>query len=117
MAYSQSPIFERKWREVGWRREGRALARKLSWWVDRFAVEMDLPVFYVIPGVTVRTIAMVLHFFIKAHALPRPCLGTPVFFRSMHQRLHWSLVQITTGYAADVSIGDFVWCPRYASVS
>lgn len=92
MADSRSPIFKWKWREMGWRRAGRALVRKLSWQLGRFTVQMDLPVFYVIPGLTVRTIAMVLYFFTKPNPLPRPCLGTPVFFRSMHQRLHGCLV-------------------------
>lgn len=86
------------------------MVRKLSWRLDRFTVQMDLPVFYIIPGLTVRTIAMVLHFFIKPNPFPRPCLGTPVFFRSMHQRLHGRLVRVATGGAADVSIGNFVWC-------
>lgn len=112
VAYSQFPIFEWKRREVGRRREGRASVRKLSWRVDGFAVQMDLPVFYVIPGVTVRTIAMVLHFFIKPNSFPRPCLRTPVFVRSVYQRLHRSLVRVTTGYAADVSIWNFVRCAR-----
>lgn len=73
--------------------------------------------FYVIPGVTVGTIAMVLHFFIKPNSLPRPCLGTPVFVRSVHQGRPRSLVQGTSGDAADVSIGNFARCPGEASVS
>ena len=78
---------------------------------------MDLPVLYVIPGVTVRTVAMVLDFFIKPYSLPRPSLGAPVFFGSVHQRLPGSLVQVTAGFAVDVSVGDFGWCPREASIS
>ena len=101
---------------MGWRRAGRALLRTLSWWLDRFTVQMDLPVFYVIPGVAVRTIAMVLNFFIKPNPLPRPCLGTPVFFRSVHQRLQGNLVRVVTGCAANVSIGNFVRCSGKASV-
>lgn len=78
---------------------------------------MDLPVFYVIPGVTVGTIAMVLYFFIKPNSFPRPCLEAPVFFRSVLQRPSGSLVQGTSGYAADVSIWNFVGCPGKASIS
>lgn len=102
---------------MGRRRERGAWVRKLSRWVDRFAVQVYLPVFYVIPGVTVGTVAMVLHFFIKPNSFPRSCLGTPVFFRSVHQRLRWSLVQGTGGDAVDVSVGNLVRCAWQASVS
>lgn len=92
-----------------WRREGRPLVRDLSRRMDWFTVHLDLPILYVIPGLTVRTIAMVLYFFIEPYSFPRrPYLGTSVLFRSGHQRLHWGLVQVTIGYATDVSIWNFV---------
>lgn len=86
--------------------------RELSRWMDWFTVQMDLPIFYVMPGLTVRTVAMVLYFFVEPHSFPRPCLGTPVLFRSVYQSLHWSLVQVTIGYAAEVSIWNFVGSAR-----
>lgn len=102
---------------MGWRREGRAVVQALPWQVDRLAVGVDLPVFYTVPGVTVRAVAVVLHFLIKPDTFPRPCLGTPVFVRSVRQRLPGGLVQVTGGYAADISIWNSVGSPWQASVS
>lgn len=91
--------------------------RKLPRRLDGLTVQMHLPVFHVVPGLAVRTVAMVLHFLIKPDPFPRrPCLGTPVFFRSMHQRLHGRLVLVAAGCAADVSIGDFVRCSWQATI-
>lgn len=70
------------------------------------AVQVHLPVFDVIPNVTVGAVAVVLHFFTEPYPLPCSRLGTPLFLRSVHQRLHHDFLQITVRYTAHISVRD-----------
>lgn len=67
---------------------------------------MHLPVFDVIPNVTVGAVAMVLHFFTEPYPLPGSRLSTPLFLSPVHQGLHHDLLQVGVGYAAHISIGN-----------
>lgn len=58
--------------------------RQLSHKTGRLTVQVHLPVFNVIPNITVWAITVVLHFFIKSHPFPCSWLRTPLFLRSMH---------------------------------
>lgn len=71
-------------------------------------MQVHLPVFNVIPNITVRAVAMVLYFFTKSYPFPRSRLRTPLFLRSVHQRLHRNFLQVTVRYTAYVSIWDTV---------
>lgn len=99
-------------------RERRAWRWRLARTMARFTVEVRLPALDVVTGVTVWAVAVVLHFLTKAHTLPWPCLlWTSVLLGSMHQRRPWSLVQGFAGWAAEVSIGDFVGGSLQASIA
>lgn len=81
---------------------------QLSCNMDRLTVQVHLPVFNVIPNITVRAIAVVLHFFTKSYPFSCSWLRTSLFLRSVHQRLHCNFVQITVCYTAHVSVWDAV---------
>lgn len=65
---------------------------------DRFTMQVHLPVFNVIPNITVGTIAVVLHFLAKSYPLPRSRLRTPLLLRSVHQRGHCGFLHTTVWY-------------------
>lgn len=69
-------------------------------------MQVHLPVFDVVPNVTVGAIAVVLHLLTEPNALPRPGLGTPLLLSSVHQRLHHHLLQAAVRYTAHISIRD-----------
>lgn len=116
--YTQPSIFQRKWRQRRWwRRQRWALVRQLSHNTGRLTVQVHLPVFNVIPNITVGTIAVVLHFFTKSYPFPCSRLRTPLFLRSVHQRLHGSFLQITVRYTACISIWDAVGPNRQGPIS
>lgn len=79
---------------------------QLSHSTGRVAVQVHLPVFNVIPNITIRAIAVILHFFTKSYSFPCSRLRTPLFLRSVHQRLHCNFLQITGWYTAYISIWD-----------
>lgn len=74
--------------------------------MGRLAVQVHLPVFNVIPNVTVWAIAVILHFFTKSYPFPCSCLRTSLFLRSMHQRWNHNTVQITVWHTAQIPIWD-----------
>lgn len=105
--YPQPSIFQKKWRQRRWWRwQGRALVWQLSRSPGWLAVQVHLPVFNVIPHVTVGAVAVVLHFLTEPHPLPRSRLGAPLLLSSVHQGLHHHLLQAAVGYAAHISVGD-----------
>lgn len=105
--YPQPSIFQKKWRQRRWRRrQRRALVWQLSRSPGRLAVQVHLPVFDVVPNVTVGAVSVVLHLLAEPHPLPRPRLGTPLLLGSVHQRRHHHLLQVTAGYTAHVSVRD-----------
>lgn len=67
---------------------------------------MHLPVFDVIPNVTVGAVAVVLHLLTEPYPLPRPRLRTPLLLRPVPQRLHHDFLQVTAGYTAHVPVRD-----------
>lgn len=74
-------------------------------------MQADLPVSRITPVITVRAVAVVLHFLIKPHPFSRSHGGTPVFFRSVSQSLHLGLVHVNPGGAEEVSVGDQAGAP------
>lgn len=91
--------------------------RQLSHNAGRLTVQVHLPVFNVIPNITVGAIAVVLHFFAKSYPFPCSRLRTPLFLSSVHQRLHRNFLQVTVRCTAYISVGDAVEPDWQAPVS
>lgn len=91
--------------------------RQLSHSTSRVTVQVHLPVFNVIPNITIRAIAVVLHFFTKSYPFPCSRLRTSLFLRSVHQRLHCNFLHIIGWCTAYISIWDGVGPNWQAPVS
>lgn len=91
--------------------------RKLFQFVDGFTMQMYLPVLHVIANITIRAVAMILHFFTETYPFPGCSLMAPVLVRSMGQRMKRNFIKITVRNRTNISIWDFLGASWQSSIS